>query len=117
MGFLDNLIDDYLVSKPKNYDFIAAELHKGNTPIQVRKKLIEEKELSQLAAGTMVESVQKKIKIMKINVRSGSFFTILGVVSFILNPGAIVTYLILFGGAIQLYAGIKERKEYQKVVT
>mmetsp|Transcript_38108 Transcript_38108/g.62292 ORF Transcript_38108/g.62292 Transcript_38108/m.62292 type:complete len:118 (+) Transcript_38108:53-406(+) len=116
MSFLKNLISDYSVGKPKNFDLIAIELHNGKTSLQVSKKLMEDEGLSRLAAGNMVENAQRKIKMMKINVRSGAFFTLIGVLSFLLNPGAIATYAILFAGSIQLYAGMKERKGYKKVV-
>ncbi|PKD44280.1 hypothetical protein [Rhodohalobacter barkolensis] len=116
MSFLQNLIGDYSAGKPKNFDLIATELHNGKTSLQVNKKLMEDEGLSRLAAGNMVENVQRKIKMIKINVRSGAFFTVIGVLSLLFNPGAIVTYVILFGGGIQLYAGMKERKGYKKIV-
>ena len=116
MSFFQNLLSDYSVGKPKNFDLIATELHNGNTPIQVSKKLIEDEGLSRLAAGNMIENAQRKIKMMKINVRSGALFTFLGVLLLLFNPGAIVTYILLLGGSIQLYAGMKDRKGCKKVV-
>jgi hypothetical protein len=116
MSFLKNLIGDYSVGKPRNFDHIANQLHKGKTALRVSKELMEDEGLSKLAAGNMVENAQRKIKMMKINVRSGALFTFLGILSLLFNPGGIVTYVILFGGSIQLYAGLKERKGYKKVV-
>ena len=97
MSFLKNLIGDYSVGKPRNFDHIAKQLHKGKTALRVSKELMEDEGLS-----NMVENAQRKIKMMKINVRSGALFTFLGILSLLFNPGGIVTYVILFGGSIQL---------------
>jgi len=72
--------------------------------------------LSRLAAGKTVENVQRKIKMMKVNLVTGFTMVFIGFIFFLLNSGSIFSYILFFFGSLQLYAGLNDRKEYKMIV-
>jgi len=117
MSFFRQLTQDYRSTKPKYFDVIAQELHKGISPSRISSKLMDDHGLSRLAAGKTVENVQRKIKMMKVNLVTGFTMVFIGFIFFLLNSGSIFSYILFFFGSLQLYAGLNDRKEYKMIVS
>ena len=117
MSFFRQLTQDYRSTKPKYFDVIAQELHKGISLSRISSKLMDDHGLSRLAAGKTVENVQRKIKMMKVNLVTGFTMVFIGFIFFLLNSGSIFSYILFFFGSLQLYAGLNDRKEYKMIVS
>src|SRR6056297_373546 len=117
MSFIRQLTQDYRSTKPKYFDVIAQELHKGISPSRISSKLMDDHGLSRLAAGKTVENVQRKIKMMKVNLVTGFTMVFIGFIFFLLISGSIFSYILFFFGSLQLYAGLNDRKEYKMIVS
>ena len=114
MNFFENLVSEYTSGEPENYERIASQLREGTSSLQIRNQLMEEYGLSRLAAGKMVEDVERRIKTAKLNLASGGGIILFGVIVFLTNPALIASYAIIFFGVVQFVGGLRGWRSYQQ---
>ncbi len=78
---------------------------------------MEQKGLSRLEAGLMVEDVKTNIGIMKMNLYTGPLVILIGIAYFYFGMTVLTPFLILSLGFLQLSAGYKAKKQYDEVVS
>ena len=114
MAFFQDLIEEYIFPQSEQFDLIAMQLRKGKSPLEIRRLLMQELDLSKLAVGKMVENVVKAIKVAKGNMVSGAFFVVLASVLAYLGGIDITRIILFFIGGAQFIAGWRVWQQYKQ---
>ena len=111
MGYFAALIDQYEGRYPNHFETVAARLRDGQTPLEVRKRLMDERNLTRLQAGKVVGDVEKAIRDWQVAVGVG-VGTVLVAIG-LLSPWSVLFWIALFFGSAQAIAGMRGMQAYQ----
>lgn len=114
MFVIEHLINQYIGQQPEAFDQVAAKMKNGGSSLHIRRQLVETRGISRLAAGKIVENVEKAIRAARVNLASGAGFYLLGLLLLLLTPYTIWVYVFMFVGTVQFAAGLKGWRAYRR---
>ena len=95
---------------------IAAQLRAGVPAPRIRDQLINDFELSRLAAGKLVEDVQKGIRIARMNLVAGAGVWLIGFMLLMVAGSGLLSWGLVVTGTVQLAAGYRTMRAYRAAV-
>jgi hypothetical protein len=111
MGYFSSLVSQYEGRYPTHFETVAARLREGQSSLEVRNQLMEEKDLSRLQAGKVVEDVEKAVRDWRI--ASGTGIGLVLVTVGFLPPLSLGFLFGLLIGSAQAIAGMRGMQAYQ----
>ncbi len=111
VGYFSSLIRQYEGRYPPHFEAVAARMRDGQTPLEVRKQLMDEKNLSRLQAGKVVGDVEKAIRDWQVAMGVGVGTVLVAIGR--LPPASLLFWSALFFGSAQAIAGMRGLQAYQ----
>ena len=108
--------EEHEIQESNHFDRIAAQLRAHVPAPRVRDELMKDLGLSKLAAGKLVEDVQKGVRMAKINLVSGGGVWLFGATLLFLGNDGLLVWLLLLSGTVQLAAGLRTMRAYRNAV-